>query len=111
MTDISVEEIKGCSFVNLSGRIDASNSHDFQTLLTKTIENSSKQIVINCENLKYISSSGLRTFLSLQKEINNLNKQLKFCCLSESISELFDIAGFSSVFDIYKSKQDILSIL
>jgi len=51
--------------------------------------------------LNYISSSGLRVFLVIQKKMVALKGQFKLCNLQPGIKEIFDISGFSSIFSVF----------
>ena len=53
--------------VIVEGRVDTTTSHDFEKSTDSLFTDAAQQVVINCENLNYVSSSGLRVFLTLQK--------------------------------------------
>ena len=51
----------------LTGRLDTVASTQFATDMKPLLDNADKTIVLNCERLEFISSSGLRLFLTLRK--------------------------------------------
>lgn len=84
----------------LSGRLDtaaaAEVAPDFQTLA----EQASKHIILDCAQLEYISSSGLRLFLALRKESAAKGGKLQVRAINADIRQVFMMTGFISLFEI-----------
>ena len=92
--------------LDLSGNIDSTNA----PLAEKEIEdfraaNPAKSAVIDCENLKYISSAGLRVVLRLRKAIPDT----KVINVSPDVYEIFDITGFTEMMEVRKAYR-VLSV-
>ena len=51
----------------LNGRLDTAASVKFATDMQPLLDAADKHIVLDCEKLEFISSSGLRLFLTLRK--------------------------------------------
>ncbi|MEI6060566.1 MAG: STAS domain-containing protein [Bacteroidota bacterium] len=96
------ESKKGDSLVlDLSGRLDTSNYGELEKNLLDVIERGEKNIVIDCSELHYISSSGLRVFLMALKKISAAGGRFRLCSLQDNIREIFEIAGFNTIFSIF----------
>jgi len=84
----------------LSGRLDtaaaAEMAPDFQALA----EQANKHIILDCTNLEYISSSGLRLFLSLRKDSAAKGGKLQVRNINSDIRQVFMMTGFISLFEI-----------
>ncbi len=93
--------------ISLSGKIDTTNYRSFEEKIKKALEKESR-FLIDCTNLEYISSAGIRVFLMALKAINNKNGELKLCGLREETKEIFDLSGFSDFFDTYFSQDEAL---
>lgn len=91
--------------VSLSGRLDASSAPEAEQHLNKVIDNS-KKLIINLSELEYISSAGLRVLLVAAKKLRHTNGNLALCSLQDGVKEVFDISGFSSIFNIYTTEQE-----
>jgi anti-anti-sigma factor len=102
---MGVKESKKGSFLvlDLSGRLDTSNYGELEKNLLEVIERGEKNIVINCSELHYISSSGLRVFLMALKKITGAGGRFHLCSLQDNIREIFEIAGFNTIFSIFGS--------
>ena len=107
---ISKAEKDGVFIFNISGRLDASNSQEAETELN-AIERDGLKVLLNMEDLEYISSSGLRVILLTAKKIRAAHGRLCLASLTESVMDVFEISGFVSIFDIADSETDGMAIL
>lgn len=57
-------------------------------------------VVVDCAGMSYICSSGLRTFLSLNKNITAKGGKLIIRNLEPLVKGVFDMSGFSQIFNI-----------
>jgi anti-anti-sigma factor len=96
------------TIAEIDGRIDTTNYNEFETQIMDIIGSGEKNIVLNCEKLNYISSSGLRVFLITQKKLMGLQGKLHLCCMQPAIKEIFDMSGFSSIFKIFNAEEEAL---
>lgn len=84
----------------LDGRLDTASAVQCEKDLQPLKDFSDKEIVIDCSRLEYISSSGLRLFLALRKDVQAKGGQLVVEHISEDIRQVFTITGFFKLFDI-----------
>ncbi|HBL73663.1 MAG: hypothetical protein A2W90_14255 [Bacteroidetes bacterium GWF2_42_66] len=87
--------------IQVEGRIDTTNYNEFESAVNEVLKDDVKQIYLDCNGLNYISSSGLRIFLTVQKKMMAVGGKLKLFAMQPAIKEIFDISGFSSIFSIY----------
>ena len=52
---------------------------------------------MDCEKLRYISSAGLRVFLTIEKDQGVHGGEMKLIHVNEQILEIFDMVGFTDV--------------
>jgi anti-anti-sigma factor len=86
--------------INLSGRLDTTNSETFEKKIADLILAPPVAMVVDCRELTYISSSGLRIFLLLQKSANGAKTTLTFRNINAEIKEILDMTGFSQILSI-----------
>ncbi len=82
------------------GHIDSSNAPEAEKKINEFVDaNPNAQLVIDAENLQYISSVGLRIILRLKKA----HKELKIVNVSNEVYDVFDMTGFTEMMDISKA--------
>ncbi|MGM9938059.1 MAG: anti-sigma factor antagonist [Candidatus Ornithomonoglobus sp.] len=90
--------------IYLSGRIDTSNSEAIDKEFSDLCGNNpNDKIVLDAENLEYISSAGLRVLLKLKKTYNNVS----IVNVSSEVYEIFEMTGFTNILDIKKALRTI----
>jgi anti-anti-sigma factor len=93
------------TLVAVEGRIDTTNASEFEKPMMEVIERGVSIIILDCSGLNYISSSGLRVFLVVQKKMMATKGQFRLSNLQPGIKEIFDISGFSSIFSVFTDTQ------
>jgi anti-anti-sigma factor len=66
---------------------------------------------VDCSQLDYISSAGLRTLLVAAKRLAPKGGKIALSAPKDLIKEILDIAGFSSIFPIYRTHEDALAAM
>ena len=82
----------------LEGRLDTASSQQFATDMMPLLDNADKHIILDCEKLEFISSSGLRLFLSLRKATISKGGDVTITGVTPEIKQVFTITGFYSLF-------------
>lgn len=109
--EISEDRKADAVVLALSGKLDATTAKTFEKKILSQIESGERRFVINLAQLDYISSAGLRVFLLAAKRLNSANGKILLSSLQDSVREVFDITGFSSVFCIYGSDDNAIKNL
>lgn len=101
--EITETKKDGVVILAVAGRLDASNAATFEEKLLALIAAGNTRLVVDGSQLDYISSAGLRVLLMAAKRLTPSAGKLCLSALKEQIKEVFDIAGFSSIFPIYRT--------
>lgn len=104
--EITSSKVNNYFEIKLNGRLDSNTSLRLEKDIVSIIENGEENILVNFKDLQYISSSGLRVFLVAAKMLEEKGKKINLCNMRDYVREVFDIAGFSAIFNIYDTKQD-----
>ncbi len=91
---------QGLSVLALEGYLDAHTAPDFEKAVQSEFEAGRVRILVECSRLTYISSAGLGVFMSFIEEIRAAGGDIKICGLAPKVFQVFDILGFSALFDI-----------
>ena len=98
--EVHITETEGTMTARLVGRLDTPAAvqvtHEIQPLL----DHAEKTLVLGCSELTYISSSGLRIFLSIRKAAAAAGGKVVIEGLSSEIRQVFMMTGFLQLFEI-----------
>ena len=101
-------EKNGYSVIEFEGSLDTGTSPAVEKEINTLIENGTEKFVFNFQKTKYMSSSGLRVLLATAKRLKGKG-ELKISNLNEVITEVFDVSGFSTILNVYKTEEEALS--
>ena len=105
MAEIMERKVGEANIISVSGRLDAYSANDVEGKLNSLIDAAQVQLVVSLEKLEYISSSGLRVLLAALKKVRKQQGDIKLACLKPYIKEVFDIAGFTQLFNIFDTEE------
>ena len=108
---VNSDRQNGTLIARADGRIDGANAREFQVALESAIDPTDSNVILDLENLSYISSAGLRVILMTAKSLQRQKAKFVICSLSASIKEVFQISGFDRIIPIHPSLDDALSAL
>ncbi len=92
----------------LSGYLDAHTAIQLETAISNVISDGKNYILVNFNNLDYISSAGLGVFMAFIEEIRDKNGDIKLCEMSPKVFQVFDLLGFPILFDILDTEEQVL---
>lgn len=99
--------VNGVNILELHGKLEGHNEV-FENQMKEFVQKSTN-IIVDCSNLDFINSFGLRVFLSSLKTIQSKDGKFLISNLNQNILEIFKISGFSKLFEIYDSKEIALT--
>ena len=98
--NVTINEEGAKALVKLEGRLDTTNADQFMKDIMPLMEGSQEEIDIDCSDMEYTSSQGLRMFLMLQKNVTARGAKLVLRNMKPHVKEVFDITGFSHIINI-----------
>jgi anti-anti-sigma factor len=105
LTELKQDQVM---IVSIQGRLDTTNYMVLEKRLMELIDEGQIHLVINCKSMDYVSSSGLRILLMALKKVTSLKGRFILCALQDNIREIFEISGFTSIFDIFPDQDTAL---
>ena len=109
--EVKIEKLENKTMVVLSGRLDTTNADKFQQDIAPLMQGDAPDIEIDCTDMEYTSSQGLRMFLMLQKSVTARKGNLVMRNMKPNVKEVFDITGFSNIIRIIWLAETISSFL
>ena len=99
--NVKTQEEKGYWVVKLEGRLDISNSSQFEQDCMNWIEQGQRKFILDLAALEYISSAGLRSILAATKKLKAQNGSLALCSLSGLVEEVVTVSGFDNILQVF----------
>ena len=96
----NIQESNGGYLVQVTGRLDTPAAVKAQQEIVPLLENANKEILLDCKDLEYISSSGLRLFLTIRKEAASKGGKVIIENINDEIKKVFMMTGFFNLFEI-----------
>lgn len=96
----------GLSILSLDGYLDAHTAPEFEGAIQNEIEAQHHRIIVDCENLTYISSAGLGVFMGFIEEVREAGGDIKICQLIPKVKQVFELLGFHQLYHILDSVAD-----
>ena len=88
------------------GRLDAAGVRPFESELTEHIAAGRIHLLVDMSQVAYVSSVGLRMFLTIMRSARRKGGGLKLCALHPRVMEIFRLAGFDRVLHIVASRAE-----
>ena len=107
--DISTELRGEVLIAKAQDRIDGANAREFQDALQAAIDEHGGAMVLDMEDLVYISSAGLRVILLIARVLQRNDKRLALCSLSGPVQEIFQISGFDKIIQTHASQEEAVA--
>ena len=95
----TIQELDDKFIAILSGELDTAAAQETEKALQPLLNCNGKEIVLDCTELDYISSSGLRVILSILKQAKTVGSRVVLKNVNEVIRDVLEISGFISLFE------------
>lgn len=92
-----------------AGRLDNDNAADFELAIQEVLSAGERHLVLDLAGLGYMSNAGLRTLGRLAKSLNTPTTSLRVAGLSPALRQVFDAAGVSVLFNLYRDREAALA--
>ena len=110
MEIMEVRQNEICIF-SIVGRLDSNTSTELDKRIVTSLENGSHHIILNCKQLDYITSAGLRVVVKTAKKMKSGEGKLILCSMEDYVREIFEIAGFDRFLPIVPSLDDAMKLI
>ena len=106
--NITTRDEGDTTVVMLNGKLDTNTTPAAESEINALIDAGASKLLVNFEQLSYISSSGLRLLLATAKRLKGNGGDLQVCSLNEMATEVFEISGFSTILKVFPDEQTAL---
>ena len=105
--EVTHKRYKRADVLSIAGRLDAASAPQFKQTIDTLFDEGRYRLVFDLANLEYVSSPGLRVMIEARKRARNWKVtdleggDVRIANLPPRIKEVFDLTGFTSLFEIY----------
>lgn len=85
------------------GSLDSQSAREAQKEIEPLIAHADGEIVLDCTKLEYISSPGLRLFLTIKKESADKGGRVTILNVCKDVKAVFVLTGFDEFFEFRNS--------
>ena len=110
--DFNTKKVDNNVIINLAGRLDVHLSAETEKAINALIKSeSSSNFVLNLNDVEYMSSSGLRIFVSTMRVLKESKRKLVLCNMNEAVKKIFEVVELTDMFDIFDTEGEAISYL
>jgi len=106
--DITTRTQNDVTIVAFAGNLDSNTSPQAQQAIDGILAGGGRKLVVDFSALDYISSAGLRVLLGAAKKLGGGGGGLRLFGLNETVREVFQISGFSTILTVATTEADAL---
>jgi anti-anti-sigma factor len=103
----TLSEQKDVRRLHLTGRIDSITCREIESLFRDAVMAGKRLIVADMTGVTYVSSAGLRIFLSFQKELKKAGGEICLFNSPDPVYSIFELSGFTNIFRFLSSEDEI----
>ena len=107
--NVKLEESNGIAVCAIEGDINSSTSPELRKHFDEVIGKKISNIVIDMNQVGYIDSSGIATFVEGLKKFKASGGKFKLLSLQEKVKSVFEITKLDKLFEIYSDKESAIS--
>ena len=95
----TIQEQDGNVVAILEGNLDTAAAAETEKAMSPLNDVEGKDIIIDCTDLEYISSAGLRIFLGILQSAEDKGGHVYISNINDNVRGIFAITGFSNIFE------------
>ena len=104
-----ITEVPNTILITLHGNINTYNSNFFQNQISKIVDSGFINLIFLCEDLSYISSTGIGSFTTFLKLLRTKGGGIVLLKIQPKVYEVFQLLGFAQFFFIENSLEQAIS--
>lgn len=107
--DLKTKKVDNVVVIYLAGRLDVHLSAEIEKEINNVIHNEPNcHLLLNLKDVEYMSSSGLRIFVSTMRILKESKRKLKLSNMNSAVKKIFEVVELMDMFDLYESEDEAL---
>ena len=111
MSTLSIEtdNTRSVSVMKVKGRVDSETAPEFDSALSKLLNENKNKIVLNLQSVEFLSSAGLRAMVKALKGAQNSGGDVRLASVSEPIEVILRTVGMMQMFKMYSTSEEAVA--
>lgn len=110
--ELNKKKIDNIVVIYLEGRLDVHLSADIEKEINALIESDKESnLLLNLKDVEYMSSSGLRIFVSTMRILKEKQRKLVLCNMNNAVQKIFEVVELTDMFDIFNTEDEAIDFL
>jgi anti-sigma B factor antagonist len=108
MSTLSIEtdNTNSVSVMKVKGRVDSETAPELDHALSKLLKGNRNKIVLNLQNVDYLSSAGLRAMVKALKDAQGSGGDVRLASVSESVEVILRTVGMMQMFKMFPTNEE-----
>lgn len=107
--NIGEEKAGSVLVVSIEGRVDGLAAPDLEKRIATGVERGDVRVLLDCGGMEYVSSAGLRAFLTSARKCQQSGGQLLICALQPDCKSVIEASGFDTIIDCHDTREAALA--
>jgi len=104
--NVNLRGVGSVSVIDVKGYLDAHTAPELENVFNKLLDGRQYKVVVNFNELKYISSAGLGVFMAYVETMRENMGDIKFSNMKENVYNIFDLLGFPILYEFYNEEHE-----
>jgi anti-sigma B factor antagonist len=106
MLSIETDNTQTISVMKVKGRVDSETAPELDDALTKLLQSNRNKIVLNLQDVNYMSSAGLRAMVKAFQSANKSGGDVRLAAVSEPIEVILRTVGMMQMFKMFSTSEE-----
>ena len=94
--------------LGLKGKLDAVTSPALRNRLLELVRQGERRILLDCANLEYVSSAGLRVLFEIAAQLQAVSGRLACCSVNSNVRKVFDLVELPADIPVFANEEESL---
>ncbi|WP_353931933.1 STAS domain-containing protein [Okeanomitos corallinicola TIOX110] len=97
--------------IKLNKNLNAETSSEFQQDIAQILESGAKIVLVDCQNITFLDSSGLGSLVLAFKNLRDADIKMVLCSVKEEVRMIFELTSMNEIFEIFPSEDAFNQVL
>lgn len=106
MSERVSENVSEVTVIDLEGDLDTDAAYRLESGLSDIAVKDNLKLLLNFQKVRIMNSTAMGVLLSTGEEIRKHGGTMKFCCTPDTVREVLDLVGVSSLFEMFDDEKE-----